>query len=217
MDITLGTQIDTVFTVENPTTGALQDADSLPSGTVFKDGEVDTLSVTVAKKATGTYKASYQPTAAAGFAAGNDVACKISATCAGVSGGGIVRDDRIKDTGGSIVSQTNARNLLTAAYVSQYACPANKTATLYIHLANVETGSPADREVNVRLVPDGETPGDEHLILPEQLVKAAGDPDDHVGPIGPYTLVEGDEIWAKADITDDVQLRLEIFELAVPV
>lgn len=217
MDITIGTQVEAIFTTENPTTKALQNADSLPTGTVYKDGAADALTVTVTNLATGVYKAVYTPTTGAGFAPGNDVACFVAATVGGVAGGGVIRQDRIKDVGGSIVAQTNARNLLTAAYVTQYTCPSGKTATVYIHAANVETGTPADRTINVRLVPDGETPGDEHLILPDEPVKAAGSVNDNVGPFGPYTLVDGDLISAKADVTDDVQLRCEIFEMAVPV
>jgi hypothetical protein len=91
------------------------------------------------------------------------------------------------------------------------------TANVYIHMTNVETGTPTARTVNVRLVPDGETPGDEHLILPDEPLPAAGDLGDSKGPRGPYVLEEGDEIFAKADVTDDVSFRLEISEMAVPV
>lgn len=214
MDITIGTTVEAIFTVQNPATGALVDADSLPVGTVVKDGVDDALSVVVTNLATGRYKAVYTPTSGAGFSPGNDVACFIAATVSTIAGGGVVRQDRIKDVGGSIVSMKNARTLLTAAYVTQYTCPANTTATVYIHASNVESVA---RTINVRLVPNGDTPGDEHLILPNEPLAAKGALNDHIGPIGPFTLEAGDLISAQADVTDDVQLRLEILELAVPV
>jgi hypothetical protein len=215
MDVTIGTQVDAVFTTQSPATGALQDADSLPTGTVYKNGVADALSVTVTNLATGVYKAVYTPTSAAGFSPGDDVSCVITATVGGVAGGGVIRQDRIKDVGGSVVSFTNARNLLTASYVTQYTCPANKTATVYMNAANVETGTPADRELTVRIVPDGDTPGDEHIQLRE-TVEANGTLGDNIGPFGPFILVEGDLIQAKADVTDDVSFRLEVNEIAVP-
>jgi len=218
MDITIGTIVDAIFTTQNPTTGSLQDADSLPTGTVYKDGVADALTVTVTKVATGTYKAVYTPTVGAGFAPGQDVSCVVNATVASVAGGGVVRQDRIKDVGGSIVAQKSVRNLLTAAYALQYTCPASTTATVYVHAANVETGTPAARTMDVRIMETGDTPGDEHLVLPEEPLAAHGSAvGAQIGPFGPYILEAGGFIHAKADVTDDVDFRLEIHEMAVPV
>lgn len=217
MDVTIGTQVDALFTTTNPVSGALQDAAILPTGVVYKDGAADALSVTVVKKATGLYVASYTPTSVAGFQPGNDVSCMANATVGGVAGGAVIRQDRIKDVGGSTMAQKNARSLLTAAHVMQYTCPAGTTATVYANMANVETAAPAARTVNVRLVPNGDTPGDEHLIIPDEPLAAFGSLGDRVGPLGPFVLVAGDLVQAKADVTGDVDFRLEIFEMAVPV
>ena len=61
----------------------LTDGDSLPTGTVYKNGVATGITVTVTKISTGNYKASFTATAGAGadqFVIGDDWALHISAT-----------------------------------------------------------------------------------------------------------------------------------------
>jgi hypothetical protein len=95
MSVKLGTAIEALFTTQDPTTLAVTDADSLPSGTVYKNGASDALAVTVAKIATGTYRATFTPSTGAGFAAGDDVALRIEAIVSGTTGAGVVWQDRV--------------------------------------------------------------------------------------------------------------------------
>lgn len=72
------------FETANPTTGAAADADSTPTGTLSVNGTDNAATVTVTKKATGSYKAAV--TIPAGLTAGDSVALRINATVATVAG-----------------------------------------------------------------------------------------------------------------------------------
>jgi len=215
MDVTIGTQVDFLFTTENPDTGAAQDADSLPTGVVYKDGVADALTVTISNVSTGLYKGNYTPTSGAGFNPGNDVSCVVTAIVGGVTGKAVVRQDRIKDVGGSVMSLTKVTNRLTNAFVDQYECPAGKTAMCYVHLTNTDSSA---RTVDLRSIPDGESPGNEHLKLSvEPLALAGATGYRGASPYGPYNLVAGGILAALASATNVVNIDIEIVEVAVPV
>lgn len=77
------------FTTQTAATGALTNADSLPTGTVSKNGTDDgTVTVTVSNKATGRYNASF--TVPVAYVAGDEVDLYIAATVATIAGGGVV-------------------------------------------------------------------------------------------------------------------------------
>lgn len=80
----LGRAIWGIVTIGDPANDfVLVDADSTPSGTVYKNGTADALSVTVTKISTGKYKWTCTPTVAASFAAGNNISVTIEATVGG--------------------------------------------------------------------------------------------------------------------------------------
>ena len=84
-----GETVTVDFTTQTAATGALTDADSLPTGTVSKNGTDDgTVTVTVTNKATGRYKASF--TVPVSYVAGDEVDLYIAATVATIAGGGVV-------------------------------------------------------------------------------------------------------------------------------
>lgn len=79
-----GDPLALTFTTRNPTTGQAQDASSTPTAVLRRNGVTDgAVSVSVAKNATGDYKASC--TIPSGYADGDVVQIVVSATVAGVS------------------------------------------------------------------------------------------------------------------------------------
>lgn len=83
-----GDEIAVDFTTTNPATGALANADSLPTGTLIRNGSDTAESVVVANKATGRYTAT--ATIPASYAAGDIVEIYVAATVATVAGGAVV-------------------------------------------------------------------------------------------------------------------------------
>jgi hypothetical protein len=84
------------FTTHNASTGALADADELPTGTLSKNGTDTEVVVTVTNKSTGRYKAAF--TVPGDYVAGDRVDLHIAATVATVAGGGVVFREFIEDT-----------------------------------------------------------------------------------------------------------------------
>lgn len=76
------------FTTTEPTTGAAADADSLPTGTLVRNGANTAEAVSVSNITTGVYSAAV--TIPAGYAAGDEVQIRIAATVGGVTGQGVV-------------------------------------------------------------------------------------------------------------------------------
>jgi len=89
----LAATITVEFTTTQFSTGAAFDATGTPTGTVYKNGTADALSVTVTNQATGEYKAVFTPSTGAGFAAGDNIALMISATVDSVAAKGVVFED----------------------------------------------------------------------------------------------------------------------------
>ena len=80
----LGRALSGIVTVGDPANDfKLVDADSLPTGTVYKNLVADALSVTVAKVSTGKYTFTCTPSVGASFAAGDRVSVTITATVGG--------------------------------------------------------------------------------------------------------------------------------------
>lgn len=77
------------FTVSHPTTSALTDADSTPTGTLVINGTDNGATVTVTNKATGKYKAAVT-IPSSGLTAGDEVDLYMAATVAGTAGGSII-------------------------------------------------------------------------------------------------------------------------------
>lgn len=89
MTIAAGETIYHQFTTHDPDNKlALVDADSTPTGTLVKNGTDTAVSVTVTKKATGTYTAQF--TIPGTYVAGDEVALRINATIGGVATGRVV-------------------------------------------------------------------------------------------------------------------------------
>jgi len=104
MTTLLGETVTVDFTTQNPTTGALTDADALPTGVLVRNG-VDTAEVvTVANKATGIYNASV--TVPADYAAGDEVQIRIAATVASVAGGAVIWSDTLDTARPGTISTT---------------------------------------------------------------------------------------------------------------
>jgi len=82
----LGRTKEVLFATSRFSTGEAYDATGTPTGTIYKNGTADALSVTVSNIKTGLYKAVFTPTTGAGFAAGDDVELEISATVDSVPG-----------------------------------------------------------------------------------------------------------------------------------
>ena len=77
----LGEVLSGTFTIGDPANdGVLVDADSTPTGTVYKNLVADALAVTVTKLVTGKYKWTCTPSAGASFSAGDSISVMISAT-----------------------------------------------------------------------------------------------------------------------------------------
>lgn len=84
----LGSVITRDFTTENPITGEVQDADTLPTCQVFEDDtDVPILAPTVAKRAglTGNYRATFSATSANGFEIGKSYNVIVQATVNGIT------------------------------------------------------------------------------------------------------------------------------------
>jgi hypothetical protein len=88
--IVSATTIARQFCTYSPTTGALANADSLPTGTLTVNGVDNAATVTVTNVTTGVYKWSVTLPA---LTAGDLVAMRIAATVSSVSSGGIVWQD----------------------------------------------------------------------------------------------------------------------------
>lgn len=79
------------FTTRNPTTGAAQNADSLPSVSVFEEGtDTPILTPTPANYGTGRYKVDVVATAANGFEAAKEYNVEVAATVASVADAAII-------------------------------------------------------------------------------------------------------------------------------
>jgi hypothetical protein len=83
-----GDQFTVQFTTQNPTTGAAQDADSLPTAVLVKDGVDTAVTVTVAHVATSIYNVSWAIPLA--YEAGDVIQIRVTATVAGVTGNDII-------------------------------------------------------------------------------------------------------------------------------
>lgn len=83
-----GDSVAIQFTTQNPSTGALANADSTPTGVLVRNGTNTGESVAVANIATGIYSATV--TIPAGYVAGDEVQIRIAATVNGVAGGGVI-------------------------------------------------------------------------------------------------------------------------------
>jgi hypothetical protein len=88
MTIAAGETIYEEFTTHNASTQALADADSLPTGTLVKNGVDTAVTVTITNKATGIYDAQF--TIPGTYVAGDEVALRIAATIGGVATGKVV-------------------------------------------------------------------------------------------------------------------------------
>ncbi len=90
MSVRSAESVTTVFTTASFSTGALVNADSLPTGVLYLNGTANGATVTVTNITTGIYKAAVTlPTLAV-----NDlVSIVISATVGGIAGGGKVWED----------------------------------------------------------------------------------------------------------------------------
>lgn len=82
-----GEAVGITFSVSDPDTKGLVDADTLPTGELRVNGEATADTVTITNKSTGKYKASVTlPT----VADGDVLEIWVNATVGGVAGGGIV-------------------------------------------------------------------------------------------------------------------------------
>ena len=116
-----GQAITIIFPVQNPSTGAAANADTLPTGTLYVNGVANAASVTVANITTGLYSAAVTlPT----LSAGDIVSLKIAATQSTIVGVGVIWQD-VADTkivsdlhdsayaGGAVASVTGAVGSVT--------------------------------------------------------------------------------------------------------
>lgn len=105
------------FCTQRFDTGAATNADSLPTGTVTKNGTDDgTVTVTVTNLATGRYKAAF--TVPSGYAAGDVVELTIAATVNSVAGKGLVwraQLDSKRNADLQDLSQANVRSAVGLA------------------------------------------------------------------------------------------------------
>lgn len=88
MDVTLGRSPTIDFTTHNPITGAVSDADALPTCEVFEDNvDVAIVAPTVVKRTgkTGDYRVTFDATAANGFEVDKSYNVIVQATVAGVT------------------------------------------------------------------------------------------------------------------------------------
>jgi hypothetical protein len=88
MTIAAGETIYYEFTTHALADQSLVNADSLPTGTLVKNGVDTAVAVTITNKATGIYKAQF--TIPATYAAGDEVGLRIAATIGGVATGAVV-------------------------------------------------------------------------------------------------------------------------------
>lgn len=93
MSVKSGETVVLDFTTTNPTTGALANADALPTGVLVIDGTDNAATVTVTNKATGRYKASVAIPASQ--TTGKKVALYIAATIDAVACGGVIWQDTV--------------------------------------------------------------------------------------------------------------------------
>ena len=123
MSVTTGQSVTATFTVRNAI-GALQDADSTPTGTLVKNGTDTATVVTVTNVATGRYKATFTcPT----LVDGDILELYIAATVDGVSDADVVwRDSR----DANVTALANLRALLPPANDPQRTWYMRRNSTL---------------------------------------------------------------------------------------
>lgn len=83
---------------------------------------------------------------------------------------------------------------LTTSFVAIYTCPSGKQAEISAWITN---RSGASRHYTLRLVPSGETPGDEHTCGHE-VPQETGRPDVYET----INMTDGDILYAKASSTN---------------
>lgn len=84
-----GDSLSLQFTIQNPTTGAATDADSLPTAVLSRNGTDDgAVTLTVTNKATGRYEIT--GTIPSGYAEADTIAVRVSATVGGIAGNSIL-------------------------------------------------------------------------------------------------------------------------------
>lgn len=89
MALAAGSTYYTEFSTSNASTGAAQNADSLPVATLNRNGADDSaVTLTVANKATGRY--TITGTIPSTYTAGDNISISVTATVSSVAGGGIV-------------------------------------------------------------------------------------------------------------------------------
>lgn len=92
MSVSTGDVVAQIFTTTNPTTGAIADADSLPTGVLWVDSVANAATVTIAD-ATGTGRYSFSVTMPT-LTAGQRVQVIVAATIAGLACAGAVWEDQ---------------------------------------------------------------------------------------------------------------------------
>lgn len=110
-----GATYKSVFTTSNPTTGAAQDADSLPSASAFRNGVVDSgWSLTVADIGVGRY--SISGTVPSGYAENDRVDVVASATVGGVAAAAVV--DRFQVQAGLAAIETGTAQAIGSSSIT---------------------------------------------------------------------------------------------------
>ena len=109
------------FTVQNPSTGALTNADSTPTGTLVQNGTDDAdVTVTISNKATGRYKAAF--TIPSDYSVGDEVDLYVTATVSTVAGGDVVWRSTLEGV------STGAGGVSDATLKAYFAALARKTS-----------------------------------------------------------------------------------------
>lgn len=131
-----GQSYSVLFHTFSPVTGALQDADSTPAGTLYVGVTSNGASVTVTNISTGFYKATVTlPT----LAVRDQVRIRITATIDGTSFAGIFGDDSkdlVVDTSGNITSTVSDK----AGYSLSQSFPSNFSALSIDSSGRVDVG-----------------------------------------------------------------------------
>jgi hypothetical protein len=124
------------FTTANPTTGAAQDADSLPVATATHNGTDDaTFTLTVTHMDTGRYKVT--GTVPGGYAAGDYVQVSVAATVATVAGKGVIDDFMVAPAAGT----GGLPYVILADGVAHGGTPGSSTATISAQQVHVHHAS----------------------------------------------------------------------------
>jgi hypothetical protein len=143
-----GSTVHVVRTITDDT-GALADADSLPTGAVYLNGAIDNaVTVTVTNLATGRYRLSF--TVPSGYALGDDVALLLLATVGGIGTGATVWETRL-----------TAAPPTAAEVQTQMEGGGSSLASLITTLANLAT---ADLTVTEWIILAAATSGDTELV-----------------------------------------------------